>query len=214
MFAEDGLMHHGIEHPLEGHDVWKGLVAGALGGLAAAWAMNMFMTGTSKLEQKIRRERQGDQQSGGQSSGEDATVKTARAISDSLGHELKESEKKLAGSLVHYVFGGAIGALYGLLAEIQPHTRIGFGTAFGAALWLSADEVMVPALKLAPKPTKTPAKIHANALAAHLVYGATAEAVRLGVHSALDHGWRDVAEDVDEYAHDTWPVKYVLRRTA
>jgi uncharacterized membrane protein YagU involved in acid resistance len=204
-------MHHGIDHPFEGHEIWKGVVAGAIGGLTAAWAMNMFMTGTTKLEQKVRREQQPPQQ---QSGDEDATVKTARAISESVGHPLREDEKKPAGSLVHYLFGSAMGALYGLVSEIEPRTRVGFGTAFGAALWLGADEVMVPTLKLGPKPNETPAQVHAKALAAHLVYGATAESVRRGVRAALDHDWRATGEEIDEYARESWPVKYVLQKTA
>lgn len=203
-------MHHGIEHPFEGHSVWKGLVAGAVAGAAAAWVMNRFQAGSQKLQQKLQPEQQ---QSGG-SGGDDATVKTARAISESVGHDLTDTEKKVAGPLVHYAFGTLMGALYGLAAEVQSHVRAGFGTAFGTTVWLVADEIMVPALRLGAKPNEVSLKVHANALAAHLVYGATAEAVRHGVHAALDRHWHDSAEDVDEYARESWPVKYVLRKAA
>jgi hypothetical protein len=204
-------MHHGIEAPFEGHDVWKGVVAGAIAGLAAAWVMNMFQAGSQRLQQKFQPEQQ---QSSSESGGDDATVKTAKAIAEPLGHQLTDSEKKVAGPLVHYAFGTAMGALYGLVSEIQPNARLGFGTLFGTALWLTADEIMVPALKLGPKPNETPLKSHANALAAHLVYGAAAESIRLGVRAAIDHHWHDTAEDVDEYMRDSWPVKYVLQRAA
>ena len=204
-------MHHGIEHPFEGHSVWKGLVAGAVGGAAAAWVMNQFQAGSQKLQQKLQP--QEEQQDSG-SGGDDATVKTARAISEYVGHHLSDSEKKVAGPLVHYTFGSLMGALYGLAAEVQRNARVGFGTAFGATLWLVADEIMVPALKLGAKANEVSLKVHANALAAHLVYGATAEAVRHGVRAALDHDWRDTAEDVNDYARESWPVKYVLRKAA
>jgi putative membrane protein len=204
-------MHHGIEHPFGGHSVWKGLVAGAVAGATAAWVMNQFQAGSQKLQQKLQPQQQ--QQDSG-SSGDDATVKTARAISESVGHELTEREKKVAGPLVHYAFGTLMGALYGLVAEVQPQVRVGFGSAFGATLWLVADEIMVPALRLGAKPNEVSVKVHANALAAHLVYGATAEAVRHGVYAALDHDWRESADDVNEYARESWPVKYVLRKSA
>lgn len=203
-------MHHGLDHPFEGHSVWKGLAAGAIGGLAAAWVMNMFQAGSQKLQQKLMPEQSHEPQTGG----DDATVKTAKAISGSLGHELTENEKKVAGPLVHYAFGASMGALYGVVSEIQPRSRIGFGTLFGAALWLTADEMMVPALKLATKAKETSLKSHANALAAHLVYGASAEAVRLGLRTAIDHDWRESAEDMDEYVRDSWPVKHVVRKAA
>jgi len=191
------------------------VVAGAVGGLAAAWVMNQFLAGSAKLEERVQKKLHPEQQTPSeQSGGEDSTVKTAKAISRLVGHELSEREKKVAGPVVHYAFGASMGALYGLLSEIQPHARIGFGTVFGAALWLAADGFVVPALKLAPKPTETPVKSHVNHIAAHVVYGAATEAVRLGLNAAIDHDWRDTAEDVDEYVRDGWPVKYVVRNVA
>ncbi len=56
---------------------------------------------------------------------------------------------------------------------------------FGAALWLGADEVAVPLFGLSGPPFAYPASTHASALAAHLVYGATADLVRRAVRAAL-----------------------------
>ena len=71
-----------------------------------------------------------------------------------------------------------MGALYGLLSEVAPVTRTGFGLAYAAALWLAADEIMVPALKLSKPPDEVPLSKHLEGLGAHLVYGATTEGVR------------------------------------
>jgi uncharacterized membrane protein YagU involved in acid resistance len=78
-----------------------------------------------------------------------------------------------------------MGALYGALAEVAPQTTIGHGTPYGAAVWLGADEIAVPAFGLADGPAETPASTHLQALAAHLVYGVTLDTVRRLVRRVL-----------------------------
>lgn len=150
--------------------IHKGVIAGALGGLAASWIMGRFQVLLSHaLSNSDPHEGQG----------EDATVKTAKRISSTLlRHELSEDEKKKAGPIVHCAYGAGIGALYGGLAQKKETTTSGFGTAYGAAAWALGDEVAVPALGLGKKPTETPMSEHLQFLAAHLVYGVTLEGVR------------------------------------
>jgi putative membrane protein len=150
--------------------VYKGLIAGAIGGLAASWIMPRF--------QFVLAHALGynDPHEGQE---EDATVKTAQKISSALlGHELSAGEKKVAGPFVHYAYGTGIGALYGGLAQKHETTTSGFGSAYGAAAWALGDEIAVPALGLGKKPTDTPVSQHFQLLAAHLVYGLTLEGVR------------------------------------
>ncbi len=149
--------------------VYKGVIAGAIGGLAASWIMTRFQSLITRASGRT------DPHEG---QGEDATVKTAERVSSELGHELSAKEKESAGPLVHYAYGAGIGALYGGLAQKNEATRAGFGSAYGAAAWALGDEVAVPALGLAKKPAQTPLWQHAQALAAHLVYGITLEGVR------------------------------------
>jgi putative membrane protein len=152
--------------------IWKSVAAGALGGLAGSFAMNQFQSLVSAASKasKGNGENSGQEESAGQD--EDATVKTAKAISQTVfDHELAEDEKKWAGPLVHYSLGTTLGAVYGLVAEQLPVARTGFGTAYGAAVWLGADEIAVPALGLSKGPRETPLASHVNALASHLVYG-------------------------------------------
>lgn len=176
--------------PLErDHGVWKGIMAGAAGGLVASWVMTQFQELAKRVtepeEQRNEQhsmERGGEEsaepQEGGQGS-EDATVKTAERVSEKVfHHELTEDEKRLAGPAVHYAFGAAMGALYGGLAEVSPAVSRGAGMPFGTAVWLAADEVGVPAMGLAKKPTEYPVTVHASALGAHLVYGVTTDLVR------------------------------------
>ena len=121
--------------------------------------MNQFQSLWTKAAKELSDEQGQNQQSGG--GGEDATVKTAKVISQNLfHHELAEPEKKWAGSAVHYSFGTLVGAAYGILAEAAPVFRAGYGIAYGTAVWLAADEIGVPAAGLADPPSETPASVN------------------------------------------------------
>jgi putative membrane protein len=117
---------------------------------------------------------------------DDATMKTAAWLLDSVaGITLSKEQKKTAGPVVYYVFGAAMGALYGALMEHKHGFSAADGAVWGAALFVGADEVVVPALGLSEPPTKYPLALHASALTAHLVYGLTTEVVRRKTRRAL-----------------------------
>jgi putative membrane protein len=162
----------------------RGMAAGVLAGLAASWVMNQF--------QQMRPESRRDQQGNGKSQrdpqehkveqssdNEPATVKTAELVSQRVfEHDLSPQEKQVAGPAVHYAYGAVVGGLYGGLAELLPGVGAGLGLPFGFALWLLGDEVAVPALGLAKPPLEYPPEVHADALAAHFMYGATTDLLR------------------------------------
>jgi Protein of unknown function (DUF1440) len=181
-------------------DVLKGLAAGLIGGLVASWTMNRFQDVWMKLAGPQSSGAGSQQQAGGHVSEQelqqtqkksdeeqdDATVKTASAISEGIfDHKLTKSEKKIAGPAVHYAFGTSVGGLYGVAAELAPEVATGAGLPFGAAFWLVADETALPLLGLSKGPTAYPVSTHVYALASHFVYGLTAELVRRGVRGVL-----------------------------
>src|SRR3954464_13807242 len=100
------------------HKIYKGLIAGSIGGLAASWIMTQFQSLLSRAVSGQPNPHQGEE--------EDATVKTAKKISRGVAdHELSPDEKKTAGPLVHYAYGTGIGALYGGLAQKYETTKTG-----------------------------------------------------------------------------------------
>lgn len=189
-------------------DILRGALVGLIGGAVASWVMNQYTSAQQQQEQEpppsaeqeaqarrwrneqeqaqrqasASRSRQRSQEAGGGESeeqGEDATVKTAQAISRNLfGHELTPSERQVAGPAVHYAYGALVGGLYGALAESWSTLTTGFGMLYGMALWLLGDEAAVPALRLGPPPTRVPPRKHADYLAAHLVYGIALDLTR------------------------------------
>ena len=171
----------------------KGLLAGAAAGLIAAWAMNQFQAAWSKASEQLKSGEQKSQSQNSQSheredkheEKEDATMKAAGKLAQpALGRNLSKQEKKKAGPIVHYLFGTIAGAAYGLVGEYLPMARVGFGTVFGATLFLLADELAVPALGLSGSATEAPLSSHLYGLSSHLVYGASAEGIRRGIAKA------------------------------
>jgi hypothetical protein len=175
-------------------NAWKGAAAGLVAGLAATWVMTQFQELSGKLAGDREQERapqhsakRGTRESTeGNGQGEDATVRAAAKLSRSLFHHgLSKREKEVAGPAMHYVFGALTGAVYGALAELTPGVTLGAGAPFGAAVWLAADEVTVPALGLSGPPWEYPPMVHARALGAHLVYGLATEGLRRLARRAL-----------------------------
>ena len=161
------------------NDVVKGAVAGFVGGLVASFVMSEFQTLLSALSEEEKKSKKKKE--------EPANVKAAEAISEAVfDHKLKKSEKEPAGEAMHYAMGAASGLIYGAAAEIAPMTTVGLGIPFGAAVWLVADDVVVPALGLAKPATAYPLSTHAYALSSHLVYGLTTDIVRRAVRDLLD----------------------------
>jgi len=172
-------------------ELWKGLVAGSAAGLAGAIAMTQFQNVWSKAAEKVKANGSGKSSdgSGEETEKEDATMKVAGKGAELAGYSLSHEEKKKAAPIVHYGFGTAMGVLYGTLAELGPHEvrrhPVLSGMGFGSVLFAGADEITVPSLGLSSKPGETPVSAHIYALASHLVYGATAGAVRRMVRAVI-----------------------------
>ena len=182
-------------------NIYKGVAAGVAGGLAGSLVMNQFQSLCSKLMSDEERPhgaqslQQGTPEHGiGRELAErgvdepddDAAARTSNAISELVfDHHLTKSEKETAGAVAHYAMGVTSGAIYGAVAEVMPAATTCEGTAFGAAVWLLADEAIVPGLGLSRKPTDYPLSVHTYSIASHLVYGLTTELVRRAVRKAL-----------------------------
>src|SRR2546423_1621000 len=160
-------------------DVWKGIAAGTVGGLAASWVMSQFQSAWSKAAEATSDGSSQKANGKERSLDEDPTVRTAQKITETFtGSRLDRRQKEKAGPIVHYAFGAAMGALYGAAAEFLPPVKSLAGVPYGAALFVGADEVALPVLGLTKKPTEYPASQHLYGLSSHFVYGLTLEGVR------------------------------------
>ena len=177
-------------HPL------LGALAGAAGGLVGAWGMVRFnhlvgsaSEGSDKAGDRFAHHRREARPNAfdGTLPDEPGSMQAAAALSEPvLGRELTEEEKEVGGPLLHYAFGATAGALYGVAAEFDATTTRGAGLAFGATVWLIADEVGMHAAGFAKSPADYPLSRHATTLGSHLVFGLTVEAVRRAIRGRAD----------------------------
>jgi hypothetical protein len=159
----------------------NGLVAGAIGGVAGTLAMNYAQRLWSVAMDEpppqsaagMHDARDWQERQEGQNSNEMA----AQAVASLVGRHLSERELALAAPMVHFSFGAAVGAVYGVYAEWRGNRRR-TGLGLGTMLWLVADEIAMPVLGLSRSTLERPAEKHLQSLAAHFVYGVVTEHVR------------------------------------
>ena len=178
----------------------KGAATGLIAGVVASLVMNKFQSALSELVNgQSKSHGAQSQQSGSPGHGagaflkklnaedanDDAAERTANVVAAAvLNKRLSKQEKDLGGTIFHYAFGASAGAFYGAASEVVPQIRSGVGLPFGFAVWLLADEFVVPALGLSKSAAEYPPSIHGYALASHLVYGLTTEVTHRLVHFA------------------------------
>lgn len=149
---------------------------GAAGGVAGLVAMRLAMKASSQI---IERVASPPARAGGNSEAA-VTAKIGATIYRILaGHPPSEATTDKLSSAVHWSFGVAMAAGYGIVRQPQRGLDPTGGLAFGTFLWLVGDELAVPILGLAKAPWKYPLRAHVTPLFGHLAYGlATAAATQ------------------------------------
>lgn len=168
----------------------QGILAGAIGGLVGTWAMSQAQRGWTRAVEGDPPESAGGKHDARdwqeRDEGRNANELAAQAIASRvLGRCLTRDELAIAAPACHYAFGTTMGALYGLYAHRARGGRTANGLGLAIGVWLLADEIAMPLLGLSRPTTQRPTEMHLQSLAAHLVYGATTEAVRGPVRSLL-----------------------------
>jgi putative membrane protein len=180
------------------------LAAGVAGGIAGSLAMNLVARaagaatgGREAASAAPGPDRYGRGAQPPQAAGradEDATVRLASALYRvATDQPPTRRTARALGTAAHYAFGAAVGACYALLAPRIPAITRANGLAYGALVWILADEIAMPALRLSRGPRQLGLRLLALGLAEHCAYGAALDAVRRG----LDRHPND---------HDAFPV--------
>lgn len=151
--------------------ILKQAVGGATAGIVAAFAMQQFvslwhLTKGRKL------------QDGAFGLDREADINAAQGLWRFLfGKYLTEGEAIAVARAMHYGYSAAASAGYAALVRKNPAFHAGFGTIYGAVLWLVGDEIAITLMRLSDPRSKTKAS-HAVAFAAHLVFGSVTELSR------------------------------------
>jgi Protein of unknown function (DUF1440) len=180
-------------------------VVGFVGGLLAGAVMNIFSravtsathgregSGAAPGSNRVGRGAQPPQAQG--AADDDAAVRVGTAAYRAVtGSAPNRAARRRLGTMAHYVFSGALGACYALVARRLPIVRAGHGIAYGTAVWILADEMVIPLLDLSRGPRQLPPGVHAYALAGHWVYG-----------FALESSVRSASRERRQSAHSSNP---------
>ncbi len=146
----------------------RNILLGLCGGVIAAWVMGKSQTQLKKISDRStlrnRPRKTADEVP--------ATVLVAQTAYKGLMHRtLSPQKSEFAGMLVHYLFGGSLGAVFATLLHLQKRNSLVFGVLYGLGVWIFADNIMVPLFGFAKSPLRYPLKTHTYALISHLVYG-------------------------------------------
>lgn len=175
------VVHPGVKEYPDARRVIEGAMLGAAAGLAASWTMSRFHAAWKAASGED------------QEADEPNTVKAADAVAEAtVGEPVPAGYREPAGTAVHYGFGAFLGALYSAAAQVYPATSAGFGTAYGAAVSLVADEMAMPALGFAPPAPEVAPSTHLRGFVSHLVFGLSLEAARRLLFAGLRRADRRV----------------------
>jgi len=165
--------------------VYRGALLGLVGGVAGTLAMGQYWTRVAPRLQPPSPQDGGGEDSApppdqhvisplGQQhqNGESSTAALGRFAYELAAHKTPSQDTRaVLSEAVHWAMGAGSGALYGALSARSGEGPLS-GSVFGAALWLSVDETLVPLLGLQDGPASSEWRGHLNRLGAHVSYGA------------------------------------------
>ena len=144
----------------------KGLIAGAIGGLAGGL--------TKAAAEAIYPPRlQGE------------ISPSVLLVERVAGLPLSPREQRVAETCVHFAFSAGIGAVYGVIAEYWQDATAARGGAFALVLLALTHESALPLLHLAESPPRQPQQEQSSELLTHLVFGLTVEQLRHRIRPLL-----------------------------
>ena len=150
--------------------LWKGLVAGMVGGLVA--------TGAKTLAEKVYPPRIHGEP-------EPPDVLVDKVVGQVSGRTLKGTSKSIATEAVHWGFGAVIGAVYGGVVEFYPAASARDGATFGFTLMGLTHEGALPAMGLSAAPVAQTNREKSSELVTHVVFGVVTEVTRKLVRKSL-----------------------------
>jgi hypothetical protein len=142
--------------------------AATVAGIAGSFAMDVVQNTWSALFSRTRIGDERDEET-------EAIVAVVRRIARYVPGDYANKHPGTAGRVLHYVFGSAFGLAYAALRTRDRRIAAGGGTAFGAALWLLSDVILIPTARLGRPVWRYSRADRWNAVLSHLAYAATLE---------------------------------------
>src|ERR1700733_12360769 len=155
-----------IAPPGRKRSIFKGFLAGAIGGVVGAAAK---AAGEAVYPPRTQEQ----------------IPPPAVLVNRMAGRTLTETEEVVSVQAIHWGFGALVGGGYGALAEYEPMVTGGLGSNFGLTLCGITHASALPMMGLTESPENQPAREHASELVTHAIYGVTTEVVRRLARKAL-----------------------------
>jgi len=147
---------------------------GAIAGLAGTAAITMAMRRTPQLLQQLGLQPSeppaAEAQKIAESAGQPTEKLAEKVATGVLEKPIAEDTRQVAGQAVHWGYGAAWGALYGIVQGSIRWPSLMHGTIFGGVVGAVAS-TLVPAMRLTPPPTQQPMPANAMMMVYHLLYG-------------------------------------------
>ena len=173
--AGPGRLLRVLEDEMPYHESPLSVVAkGAIAGLAGTAAITLAMKRTPQLLQRLGLEPSeppaAEAQKIAESAGQPTEKLAEKVTTGVLDRPIAEDTRQVAGQAVHWGYGAAWGALYGIVQASVRWPSLVHGTVFGGVVGLVAS-TLVPAMRLTPPPTQQPMPANAMMMVYHLLYG-------------------------------------------
>ena len=149
------------------------LLKGAIAGGVGVWLMDRFTWYWYSHESTETLVKERAAQKGGRY----APNAAGKHLTDALGIELPQHQQYIVGRSIHYFMGIAPGALYALWRHRLKGLGFWRGPAYGFGLFITIDEIIVPAIGYASGPTAYPWQAHARGFFAHLILGTATDSI-------------------------------------
>lgn len=160
-------------------DTLRDAAYGAVGGVVGTLLMSPVTTALYRRESPEKKQREEKLRA------EPPFETLAGRLIALVGVEPTQARKENVGTVVHWAYGMAWGALYGVCRNrFRAFSRF-FGVPFGVAFFVVGDELMNVVMGLTPPPKAYPLDAHLRGLAGHVTYAAGAEATYRVLDAAL-----------------------------
>ncbi|MGQ0607501.1 MAG: hypothetical protein ACT4OQ_03445 [Chloroflexota bacterium] len=160
------------------------IVKGALAGAAGTAVMGAFMERAPHILESFGIRLPADRP--GPTASDAPTEAIAERVAEGVAkHPLDDRAKATAGQAVHWTYGAAWGAFFGVMQSTLKLPHLVHGTIFGALVGVVADTLM-PAMRLQRDPRTNPAPTNVMHMVSHIVFGWTTAFV----YAALNLGRR------------------------
>jgi len=151
------------------------IVKGALAGAAGTAVMSAFMERAPKLLENLGVQLPAERP--GPTAPDSPNEAVAQRVASGVVRQpLDAEEKPTAGEAVHWTYGAAWGAFFGVMQSTLKLPHLVHGTIFGVLVGVVAD-TLLPAMRLQRDPRTNPAPTNLMHMGAHVVYGIATAAV-------------------------------------